>query len=56
MKFDNDSGFLPPGKYGEMCFRDVTSPIDPSDHRLDSSGGGKGVQNFRVFIDSIHRE
>ena len=37
-----ETGFQPPGQFGEICYRDVTSPIDPSDHRLDSSGGGKG--------------
>ena len=30
MKFDSDVGFQPPG---EICSRDVTSPIDPSDHK-----------------------
>ena len=30
MNFDSDVGFQPPG---EICSRDVTSPIDPSDHK-----------------------
>ncbi len=53
MRFEQDSGFPPSGSGRggtEIRLRDVTSPIDPSDHRLDSSGGAKGVSAGRKTV------